>query len=161
MDQVARDIMSNQIVSIEPERSLFDAYQLMKTYDIRHLPVIDNKNKKLVGLLSEGDIVLYCREENKKLAVDSDMYVKDAMTKDVIFCYPTSSAANIAATMITAKIDSIPVLDSQTNKLLGIITTTDLLDLICMSEELDGHDVHPFKLKKTLSRREWGLKKSI
>lgn len=152
MEKIAEEIMTRNVTSVTPEQSILEALRIMKKIDVRHLPVVDKKSKHVIGLLSEGDIVLHSQKIEGNLAVDSEIQVKEAMTKDIIYCYRTSNAADIAATMITAKIDSVPVLNSITNQLEGIITTTDLLDLICMEEELDGHVVHPFRIGKQPSR---------
>jgi len=48
-------VMSKMITSIDPNREIQDAIQLMGNNEIKHLPVIENG--KLVGIISSKDIV--------------------------------------------------------------------------------------------------------
>ena len=54
----ARDVMTKGIVYCRTDQSLEDAVHLMEEKKIRRLPVID-KDKRLVGMLSLGDISHY------------------------------------------------------------------------------------------------------
>ena len=64
-----RDIMSKNIIFVEPEDDIEYIESVMTNNHIRHLPVVDNK--VLVGLISIGDIVKSLRtnkeSENKYL----------------------------------------------------------------------------------------------
>jgi CBS domain-containing protein len=50
-----KDIMSTRVVSVRPDQSIGDCMALMTNNRFRHLPVVDNK--KIVGLISIGDVV--------------------------------------------------------------------------------------------------------
>jgi CBS domain-containing protein len=54
-DLTARDVMSEGIVFCRDSEELDDALRIMEQKKIRRLPVID-KNKRMVGMLSLGDI---------------------------------------------------------------------------------------------------------
>jgi CBS domain-containing protein len=51
----ARDVMSSPILYCRTEQDLDDAARLMENHRVRRLPVI-NENKRMVGMLSLGDI---------------------------------------------------------------------------------------------------------
>jgi len=53
---MAKEIMSSPIIVITPEATLEEAAKAMKKHSIKRLPVI-NKNKELVGIVSERDIM--------------------------------------------------------------------------------------------------------
>ncbi len=55
-DITARDIMAEEVVTISPDRDIFEALQKMKEYDVRHLPVVDSTNN-FVGILTDKDII--------------------------------------------------------------------------------------------------------
>ena len=78
-----KDIMVTDLISITPEKDIYQALILMRDYNIRQLPVIDNK--KLVGFLTSKDILKIepelmdlfvekyeIREETRKLAEERD-----------------------------------------------------------------------------------------
>ena len=51
----ARDLMTDKIVWCRDDEDLDDAIRIMEAKRIRRLPVID-KNKRMVGMLSLGDV---------------------------------------------------------------------------------------------------------
>lgn len=55
-DIAARDIMAEEVITISPDKDIFEALQKMKEYDVRHLPVVDMSNN-FVGLLTDKDII--------------------------------------------------------------------------------------------------------
>ena len=61
MSDLVEDIMTSEVVWVNPNESLYDAYQIMKKFEIRHLPVVGERGRELLGLLSEGDIILHCQ----------------------------------------------------------------------------------------------------
>jgi signal-transduction protein with cAMP-binding, CBS, and nucleotidyltransferase domain len=50
-----KDVMVTELISITPEKDIYDALLLMRDNNIRQLPVI--KNKKLIGFLTSKDIL--------------------------------------------------------------------------------------------------------
>ncbi len=51
----AKDVMVNNVITITPEKDIYDALVKMKDRDIRHLPVMDKK--EMIGLLTLKDIL--------------------------------------------------------------------------------------------------------
>lgn len=75
---MVKDIMASNVVTVEPEKDIYDALMLMKEHNVRQLPVIDRG--RLVGLLTIKDILkiepqlfeliterIMLREEGEKL----------------------------------------------------------------------------------------------
>src|ERR1700686_3194867 len=58
----AEDVMTREVISIDPDATVLQAARLMLQHHISGLPVVD-KDGKLVGVLSEGDFLL--RRETK------------------------------------------------------------------------------------------------
>ena len=54
-DTPVRDIMTEKVVCVEPERTIEECMALMTDRRIRHLPVI--KDAKVIGVISIGDVV--------------------------------------------------------------------------------------------------------
>jgi CBS domain-containing protein len=50
-----KDIMTSNVISVNPEQSIEECMALMTSKHIRHLPV--KENNKLIGLISIGDVV--------------------------------------------------------------------------------------------------------
>lgn len=136
----ARGAMTRRVVTVQPETPIFDALNLMREHNIRHLPVMDSSDR-LVGIVSEGDLLLHSQPVKEAISIPSNIRVEDIMTKNVISCTPQSSVADVAATMITCKIDCIPV--QSEGRLVGILSTTDILELYCVDQEMNGQAVMP------------------
>jgi CBS domain-containing protein len=58
---LVRDVYSRDLVTVEPDRDLAEALQLMARHQVRRLPVVENG--RLVGIVAQADIAL---SENEK-----------------------------------------------------------------------------------------------
>ena len=56
------DVCSRDLISVEPDKDLEEALQLMARHQVRRLPVVENG--RLVGIVAQADIAL--RENEKK-----------------------------------------------------------------------------------------------
>lgn len=72
-ETLLRDIMSEHPVTVTPDTTVEGCMSLMTDRFIRHLPVIEDK--KLIGLVSIGDIVKYIIEEQKLIIEDLEHYI--------------------------------------------------------------------------------------
>jgi predicted transcriptional regulator len=55
------DVYSRDLITVEPDKDLREALQLMASHQVRRLPVVEND--KLVGIVAQADIAL---AENEK-----------------------------------------------------------------------------------------------
>jgi acetoin utilization protein AcuB len=131
------DLMSHVVVSVPGSTHVLDARALMLKERIRHLLVVDEG--RLQGVVTDRDIRLNLPSPATSLSVWeinhllARLAVADVMTKNVIVIDPMRDAREAARIMIDHKIGALPVLDGQ--KLVGIITETDLLRAFVMSAE--------------------------
>ena len=51
-----RDIMSTEVITMPPEKDIFEVATMMRDYNIRHFPVVDDK-RKLLGYITWKDIL--------------------------------------------------------------------------------------------------------
>ncbi len=103
--------------TILPTDTLAAADAAMHAGNFRHLAVV--KDGKLLGILSDRDI-------RQHLGHLRDTKVTGAMTDDAITVTPDTAIEDAAEILLTRKIGALPVVDG--SKLVGIITTTDLLN---------------------------------
>src|SRR5690554_5903824 len=87
------DLMTVEVVTVEPQEDLSTAYDLMLDHQIRHLPVVDTSGS-LVGILSDRDLIrkaLYMEEDLPgSLAREAmqEISVDQAMSREVITVDP-------------------------------------------------------------------------
>lgn len=52
-----RELMSTNIISINPHNTISDAIRIMHANNIRRLPVVDDNNEKMIGIITDKDIL--------------------------------------------------------------------------------------------------------
>ena len=65
--------MTNKVVHVQPNDEIADCMALMTEHRIRHLPVIDKK--KVVGMISIGDLVRAVIAEQQSTINDLEKYI--------------------------------------------------------------------------------------
>ena len=120
------DVMTITPRTIVGTQPITNARRLMKEYDVRHLPVVD-EHDKLVGVVSERDIHV------AQAASDGRVPVETIMTPKPYAVPPNALLNQVARIMAAKKHGSAVVVDKGT--ILGIFTTTDALGVLADSLE--------------------------
>ncbi len=124
-----REIMTNHVKTKTNKDTIIDATAFMLDEDIGGFPVVNSENK-IIGVVTEGDIV------KKFDKVISDIEVQDVMATDVITTTPGTRIEGITKIMVRNSLRRVPIVgedpQSKTNekKLLGFITASDILKYI-------------------------------
>jgi CBS domain-containing protein len=139
--ETVRTWMTENPITITPQTTLPEAQRVMFAYKIRRLPVM--QSAKLVGIVTLGDI----REAKPSDATTLSIYelnylmdrltAKDFMTPNPITIAPDATIAEAATLIVEHKIGALPVVEK--DKLVGIITETDLCRLLMSQPELADH----------------------
>lgn len=116
------DVMTSDPRVIEPTAKVGEAYAIMQENGFRHVPVVDRG--RLVGILSVSDI----GRLGAMIPSIADLPVTHAMTPSPITILPEEPIESAAAQMGLRKVSCLPVVAS--GRLIGIITTYDLLDAL-------------------------------
>ena len=127
-----KDIMTQSVVSIDPNESVEVAARTMTRHNIGALPVCTNG--KLCGMLTDRDIVTRCLAANRQPA---STQVRQVMTEQVTAVRPDMEMGAAAHLMGRLQIRRLPVVEN--GKLCGIVSLGDL----AVREEtvLDAGDV--------------------
>jgi CBS domain-containing protein len=114
-----KEIMTKNVVTIDVNKSVFEAAQLMALQGLGCLIVMDKVLP--VGIITERDIV------RRVVAKQSspDVNVSEVMTKTLITVDPDTSLKDAARVMSTNKIRRLPILKN--NKLVGIVVSSDFV----------------------------------
>lgn len=120
--------MSSNTITVTPDTTVPDAYQVIKENKIHYLPVVDKKGR-LIGIVSRTDLIhaepspattLSVHEANYLLA---HVLVKDVMSQPITV--PDDTPLEEAARLMIEKgIGCLPVMHG--GELLGVITETDI-----------------------------------
>lgn len=123
-DVSVKDIMTVTVITGSKTDSIKETAIKMKNYHIGVVVIIDNA-RRVEGLISEKDII------NRVVCTGLDpekTQVKDIMTKKIITGKPDMSDIQVASIFTKHGIKKLPIIEK--NKLVGIITKTDLLKLL-------------------------------
>lgn len=125
--------MSHPVLTITADIPVQDALARMKRDHVRRYPVVD-KNGKLVGIVTENDLINASPSQATTLSVWEISYllskitVERVMNAKVITTTPDTTVEKAASIMTDSHISSLPVM--QGDRLVGIITETDLFHIL-------------------------------
>jgi CBS domain-containing protein len=111
---------------------LSDVWKVMSAKTLRHIPVVEGGNL-LVGMLAERELLRLGTPGPHGTHQLPDMTVGEAMERTPHHLPPTASAADIARACRAHHVDAMPITDSN-GQLLGLVTSSDLLDLVVAME---------------------------
>ena len=104
-------------VTIDVDKSLGDALNLMHTHGISGIPVVKNGSKILMGIITNRDV---------RFATDKKQPIKELMTKSNLVTATSNLGKNDAKALLHKnKIERIIIVDNQ-NNCIGLITGKDL-----------------------------------
>jgi acetoin utilization protein AcuB len=114
-----RDIMQAKVQTVSPRESAAVAFERMRRAKIRHLVVQDGK--KVVGVLSDRDVA----GMGSLRQVET---VEDVMSSPALTGSPDLTLRQAANLLRGRTMGCLPILED--GKIVGIVTTTDLLEMI-------------------------------
>jgi len=127
-----KDLMKTKVMTVSPDDQADKVFFMLNFEKIRHLPVVDKG--RVVGILSDRDLkkVLGSLKIRRTVTGKGETFVairsrtvRTIMRRGVFSTSPNAPASEAAAIMANRKIGALPVIHKQ--KLVGIITTTDIL----------------------------------
>jgi CBS domain-containing protein len=113
------DLKGNEVYSVSPEATIFDALQLMAEKEIGALVVIEGN--KLVGIFSERD---YARKVILKGKNSQETLVREVMTTEVISTSPKQKLKKCLSIMMKKHFRHMPVIDD--DQVIGVLSIGDV-----------------------------------
>jgi len=135
MGKFAKDLMTSPVKTIQAERRLSEAGDLLTRYNINVLPVM--RGRKVAGLISRQVI------EKASFHGLGDRPVKEYMSTEFSVVDMTTPLTNVQRLIVGNNQRFLPVMEG--GELLGAITRTDVLRAI--QEDLVGRSDSPFPLE--------------
>ena len=125
------NIMTTDVLTVNVANTLKEANEIFVNQHIRHLPVVSGE--KLVGILSQTDILRISFgntfEDNQS---DADEAIFDMLSINQVMKHspktvgPEDTLKEAAEILAEKEFHALPVVEN--NKLVGIVTTTDIIN---------------------------------
>ena len=130
------DLMTTHPVSVDPEDSIQQVWDIMDQENIRQLPV--TKDKELIGIITDRDIRSFLGGRSLSYLEEREVAMKTkvgtVMTDKPITLSPEDDLREAVELLLDEKVGGIPVVDPHVG-LMGIITYVDVLR--CFLEQLE------------------------
>jgi CBS domain-containing protein len=132
----------SDVWSIDPDATVLDAIQLMSDKEVGALPVLEGE--KLVGMISERD---YTRKVILKGRASKSTPVRDIMSSPVLCTNPEQPIEKCMALMTAKHVRHLPVLETEDDQLVGIISIGDLVKAIIYEQKVWIQDLENYVLE--------------
>jgi acetoin utilization protein AcuB len=125
-----KEWMTQPVTTIGADAPVRQAAELMKTRQIRHLPVVENDGR-LIGIVTDRDLrqMIFDPMIHERLGdvveALAGLTVRDIMTWAVITVRPDSGIRQAARLMREQKVGALPVVEA--GRVVGMLTERDLL----------------------------------
>ena len=122
-----RDIMKEKVVSIDETKTIKDAANMMN--EARIGSIIITKDDAPIGILTERDFVTKIAAEEIPLSTP----LSEVMTKPLLVVGPNQTVWEAAEIMKNMEIHRVAVQEG--NKIIGMVTTTDLVKICSIGSD--------------------------
>jgi CBS domain-containing protein len=124
-------IMSTDLLSVNQTQSLREVEAIISNQHIRHVPVVSGD--KIIGMLSKTDLqkisfVNTVDGDGLTTAMYDNLTIDQVMTKDITTVEQDDTILDVATILSKNEFHALPVTDN--GKLVGIVTTTDLVKFL-------------------------------
>jgi len=133
MTMRVEDLMTRSLVTVGHEATVADAWRLMRTQQVRHLPVLDAE-RRLIGIVTDHDLrqVILDRaaqEEAGQLRASlARLRVDEVMTWAVVTVRPDADLRDAARIMRERKLGALAVAEG--GRVVGMLTATDIIQAV-------------------------------
>jgi CBS domain-containing protein len=142
----APNVMGTHVITVGPDQDVRTAAKLLVKHRISAVPVVDPQGGKLLGIISEGDLIrraetgtdrphswfLDIFTSPQELAEDfvrsHARKVKDVMTREIVTASPDTSLRQIATLMEKHGIKRVPIVGN--GQLVGIVSRANLVQAL-------------------------------
>lgn len=125
---VLKNKPNQRVHTIAPDATVYDALELMATYDIGALVVTEND--QLAGIVSERD---YARKCVLLGQLSRETQVSQIMTRPVLYVTPQHTVDECLERMTAKHIRHLPVLER--DQVVGMVSIGDLVKAVMSHQE--------------------------
>jgi CBS domain-containing protein len=116
------ELMTPSPTCCNPQHTIIEVAEIMKREDVGLVPVVEDVDKKLIGVITDRDIVM------NVVAAGRDprgTAISEVMTTDPCACQEQDSIETVMQQMAAHQVRRIPIVDSS-GAIVGIVSQADI-----------------------------------
>jgi CBS domain-containing protein len=125
------EVMTPSPTCCHPDHTTVDAAELMQREDVGLVPVVAANSTKLIGVLTDRDIVLNVVAAGRD---PGSTAVSEVMTTEPVSCLPQESVEAVMELMASRQVRRVPIVDKD-GTIVGIVSQADIATRIAKPEE--------------------------
>ena len=114
------ECMTADVQTVEPQQSIGEAARMMLSEDAGTMPVC--QGDKVIGMITDRDIAV----RGIAQGLGPEALVEQVMSNGVVCCYDDQNVQDVAAQMSDRQVRRMPVLDRDSDRLVGIVSLADI-----------------------------------
>lgn len=118
--QQVRDVMTNEVRTIDPETPILKIARIMRDDDIGAVPVAEDD--RLIGMVTDRDIVIRALADGEDF---EELSARDVMSPRLLYCTEDQSLEAVLKNMGEQQIRRLPVVNRE-KRLVGVVSLGDL-----------------------------------
>ena len=131
-------LSNRQCFTLTEKDTLKTASEKFQKHNVGVMPILSEKDKTVIGIISERDLARYIYRVEFK----SDQLVSEIMSKKIISCNLNSSVTELMEMISNYKIRHIPIIEEE--KLLGIVSIGDVVNHIIERYKDENKELRDF-----------------
>ena len=131
-------LSNRQCFTLTEKDTLKTASEKFQLHNVGVMPILNEKNKTVIGIISERDLARCISKDEFK----SDLLVNKIMTKNIISCNLNNSVTELMEMITSHKIRHILIMDEK--KLLGVVTIGDVVNHIIEKYKDENQQLRDF-----------------
>lgn len=124
-EKLAKDYMTRDVVTAEVPAGRDDVLRILKRTGISGVPVVKNKSKILIGIVTRKDILRH--PEENQIAI--------LMSSKPITIAPDTTLSEAAKIMVEKNVRRLPVVEDE--KIIGILSVSDLIGAVAKMKNIE------------------------
>ena len=131
-------LSNRQCFTLTEKDTLKTASEKFQKHNVGVMPVLNEKNKTVIGIISERDLARYIYKDEFK----NDLLVNKVMTKNIISCSLNNSVTELMEMISSYKIRHILIMEEK--KLLGVVSIGDVVNHIIEQYKDENQQLRDF-----------------
>lgn len=117
-----KEVMSTELRGVRTDASLKEAAEHMRVLDVGSLPVVSPENNRVVGMVTDRDIVVRAVAKGNDIANET---AGEIMSSPLVCCHEDDDVEEASAAMKAKQVRRVLVLNAE-NQPVGLVSLGDL-----------------------------------